>query len=112
MKVGAANALNGIGVVFSSLPGRTTPPSQAVLGNFAIPMTMLFRWLLLHKTPNNRQLIGAVLVVLGLFIVVFPQIFNMEQKTYQTADGVMKYIWPLIFLLAWVPYSLMNVWAE
>ena len=41
--VGLCNALNGLLVVFASKGTRTPPYLQAILGNFVIPLTVLFR---------------------------------------------------------------------
>ena len=42
--VGLCDALNGALVVFASKGSRTPPYLQAILGNFLIPLTILFRW--------------------------------------------------------------------
>lgn len=41
--VGFCDALNGLLVVFASKGSRTPPYLQAILGNFIIPLTVLFR---------------------------------------------------------------------
>ena len=41
--VGLFDALNGLLVVFASKGSRTPPYLQAILGNFLIPLTVLFR---------------------------------------------------------------------
>ena len=42
--VGLFDALNGALVVFASKGSRTPPYLQAILGNFMIPLTIIFRW--------------------------------------------------------------------
>jgi hypothetical protein len=41
--VGLCDALNGAMIVFASKGSRTPPYLQAILGNFGIPLTILFR---------------------------------------------------------------------
>ena len=41
--IGFFDALNGVMVVYSSPHNRTSPFLQAILGNFLIPLTILFR---------------------------------------------------------------------
>ena len=41
--VGSCDALNGVLIVFASKGSRTPPYLQAILGNFLIPLTVLFR---------------------------------------------------------------------
>ena len=41
--IGVFDALNGVFVVFASMPSRTAPFLQAILGNFTIPLTIFFR---------------------------------------------------------------------
>ena len=43
--IGVFDALNGVLVVFASPPTRTAPFLQAILGNFMIPLTILFRYM-------------------------------------------------------------------
>lgn len=42
--VGFSDAVNGILVVFAANGTRTPPYLQSILGNFLIPLTVLFRW--------------------------------------------------------------------
>ena len=51
--VGLCDALNGLLVVFASKGARTPPYLQAILGNFLIPLTVLFRWVNLHFNKNK-----------------------------------------------------------
>ena len=51
--IGVFDALNGVLVVFASLPSRTAPFLQAILGNFIIPLTIIFR--LLWVFPNDHS---------------------------------------------------------
>ena len=41
--IGLFDALNGVLVVSASIPSRTAPFLQAILGNFLIPLTIVFR---------------------------------------------------------------------
>ena len=41
--IGFCNSLNGAMIVFASKGSRTPPYLQAILGNFGIPLTILFR---------------------------------------------------------------------
>ena len=50
MLVGVFDALNGILVVFASPPTRTAPFLQAILGNFLIPLTIVFRYWSVYET--------------------------------------------------------------
>ena len=42
--VGFCDALNGVLILFACKGSRTPPYLQAILGNFLIPLTVLFRW--------------------------------------------------------------------
>ena len=47
-QVGICDGLNGLLVVFASSGKRTAPYLQAILGNFIIPLTILFRYAYLY----------------------------------------------------------------
>lgn len=46
--VGLFDSLNGLFVVYASPPVRTAPFLQAILGNFLIPLTIVFRYVILQ----------------------------------------------------------------
>lgn len=114
--VGLCDALNGLLVVFASKGSRTPPYLQAILGNFLIPLTVLFRFVLLQKRPTRLKLFCAVVVVVALFICLIPTIFpsvdpKAEKTKYET-HGVSRVLWPIIFMLGFLPAAIMNVLEE
>ena len=54
--VGLCDSLNGAMIVFASKGSRTPPYLQAILGNFGIPLTILFRWVISRSTLRRRNL--------------------------------------------------------
>ncbi|KAL9954561.1 hypothetical protein ACROYT_G042117 [Oculina patagonica] len=114
--VGLCDALNGALVVFASKGSRTPPYLQAILGNFMIPLTILFRLLIVRKKPTLVKLLCGVAVVVGLFICLIPTIFPSvdpkAEKAKNEAHGVSRVMWPIIFMLGFVPAAIMNVLEE
>lgn len=76
--IGVCDAANGILVVYASSPSRTAPFLQSILGNFTIPMTILFRYLIMKRADTQRQLLCAVAVTTGLFLALVPSIFQLN----------------------------------
>ena len=100
--IGATDALNGIMVVFASPGARTPPYLQAVLGNFLIPLTALFRFAILRRAPSLMQCGAALLVILGLFLSLVPTIFKLEDVPSSHTDrvtGIARILWPMCFML-------------
>ena len=58
--IGFFDALNGILVVYSAPPNRTAPFLQAILGNFLIPLTILFRYKLVLLYNHRYSSYGTV----------------------------------------------------
>ncbi|XP_068731350.1 crt homolog 3-like [Montipora capricornis] len=114
--VGLCDALNGALVVFASKGSRTPPYLQAILGNFMIPLTILFRFVILKKKPTLLKLCCGIAVVIGLFICLIPTIFPgvdaKAQKTENEAHGVSRVLWPIIFMFGFLPAAIMNVLEE
>lgn len=52
--IGFFDALNGVFVVFASIPKRTAPFLQAILGNFLIPLTIIFRYYYVSVLKLNQ----------------------------------------------------------
>jgi len=115
-QVGICDGLNGLLVVFASSGKRTAPYLQAILGNFIIPLTILFRFAILKKKPTLIKLICGILVVVGLFIcllpTIFPSIGHSSSGSSGGATGVGKVLWPMCFMLGFVPAAVMNVIEE
>jgi hypothetical protein len=115
--IGFFDALNGIMVVYSAPPNRTAPFLQAILGNFLIPLTILFRLILLRKRPQLIKLICAIVVFLALLLSLVPVIAGMEDGSggkddYLQQKTIARVLWPLCFMFGFIPAALMNVIEE
>ncbi|XP_022791170.1 uncharacterized protein LOC111330563 [Stylophora pistillata] len=114
--VGFCNALNGALVVFASKGSRTPPYLQAILGNFMIPLTVLFRMLIVRKKPTLLKLSCSIIMVVGLFIclisTIFPEVDPESKERKDVAQGVSRVMWPIIFMLGFAPLAAMNVIQE
>lgn len=102
--LGFIQGLSALFIVFSSSGDRTPPYLQAILGNFSIPITLLFRFLFLKKIPTKRKFLTAAVVVMGLFICLIPTIFPRIDPQASTnhdlggATGPGRILWPLAFM--------------
>ncbi|CAI8027747.1 Crt homolog 2 [Geodia barretti] len=113
--IGFFSALNGVLIVYSSPTTRTPPFLQAILGNFLIPITIIFRLILLRKRPQLIKLMCAVVVFLGLVLSLIPVITGMDasdNSSYLNQNSAARILWPLCFMLGYVPAALMNVIEE
>mmetsp|Transcript_73732 Transcript_73732/g.173181 ORF Transcript_73732/g.173181 Transcript_73732/m.173181 type:complete len:306 (-) Transcript_73732:112-1029(-) len=111
--IGICDALNGLLVVFASPGSRTAPYLQALLGNFLIPMTIGWRWIILKRSATATQCLCAALVLAGLFLSLVPTIFSIDQKpTHSAATGAARVLWPMCFMFGFMPAAIMNVLSE
>ncbi|XP_048586541.1 uncharacterized protein LOC5518915 [Nematostella vectensis] len=115
--VGLCDALNGSLVVFASPPSRTAPYLQAILGNFIIPLTIVLRFFVLRKKPTILKFVCGMLVLLALFICLLPSIFPKQldpspKGAGEGASGLAGVLWPICFMLGFVPAAAMNVIEE
>lgn len=113
--VGFFNSLNGLMAVYSSPTERTAAFLQALLTNFSIPMTIGVRWLVLGRKINQRQGFAALLVIAGIFLALAPIVFGIDQKPvhgHNSAKGIARILWPLCFMLGFLPYALYTVYQE
>lgn len=108
--LGALNAVNGLLVVYASPPDRTSPSLQAILSTTIIPYTVVLRYIILRKGVSLGRLICTVGTLIGLFISLEPNIFNIgkEQQTGSKASAV----WPFVFALGFLPVGFANVLQE
>ncbi|XP_022100923.1 uncharacterized protein LOC110984752 [Acanthaster planci] len=113
--LGLLNSINGVLVVYGADPRRTSGSLQALLSTASIPFTVIFRFILLRKGVGRGRLVCTGIVLIGLFIALEPEIFNIGGPTEPVAGavtGVMKVIWPIIFLLGFLPLGILNVLIE
>eukprot|EP00494_Astrolonche_serrata_P027957 UN28222 len=111
--IGLCDAINGMMVVYAAPGNRTSPELQSILGNFLIPMTVFFRWIILSDLPSLGQLMASVFVVIALFVCLVPKIFDLKQPpNARTPSGTWGIMWPIIFACGFFPAALMNVVEE
>jgi drug/metabolite transporter (DMT)-like permease len=113
--IGLFDAFNGVLIVYSSPSSRTPPFLQAILGNFLIPLTIIFRLILLRKRPQLIKLICAAVVFLGLVLSLIPVITGMDasdSSSYLNQNSAARILWPMCFMLGFVPAAVMNVVEE
>ncbi|KAI8501393.1 hypothetical protein Bbelb_206640 [Branchiostoma belcheri] len=111
--VGLFDALNGVLVVNASSGTRTAPYLQAILGNFTIPITILLRLLILRRKPTARKFTCSMLVLVSLFICLLPKMIPaLGADTAPGAKGAAGVLWPLCFMIGFVPAAVMNVIEE
>lgn len=116
---GLSDALNWIIVGYAGRGSRTPPYLQAILGNFLIPLTIIFRIIFLRKKPTILKVFCGIVVFIGLFVCFVPIIFpscsseaNQEARAVVQVDEVSRLIWPIIFMLGSFPEAAMNVLQE
>lgn len=115
--VGLFDALNGVFIVYASPPVRTAPFLQAILGNFLIPLTIVFRLLIIRKRPTLLKLCCAAAVLVGLIIALIPIMqgdnFDPQDKeAWLQQPKAARILWPLCFVVGFIPAALMNVFEE
>ena len=114
--IGLLNSLNGIFVVFASLPSRTPAFLQPLLSTVVIPFTVIFRFIILRKKVSVPRLICCLAVVVGLIISAEPVIFNIdggnEGGSTEKSSSAKKAIWSAVFAFGFVPLAISNVVQE
>ncbi|RDD40526.1 hypothetical protein TrispH2_007308 [Trichoplax sp. H2] len=107
--LGLLCAVNCLLVTFASLPDRTPPNLQGILGITIIPFTVILRYAILRKKVGVGRLLCTLGTLVGLFITLVPNIFNIEKNKHHGSKSV---IWPLIFILGILPAAIANVLQE
>jgi uncharacterized membrane protein len=95
-----------------------------LLQQASIPLSMLFSKMLIKETRyNNANYVGAIIVVLGLVTVLFPEVMNEHSKSlissnsenYENEDGsgsLKVIVWSIVLVLGCVPSVLSSVYKE
>jgi len=108
--VGMFDAMNGIMVVYSSFLSRVPGPLQSILSQSMVPFTLGLSWIILRKKYTLRQFLGAFGVLLGILVSLVPTFEQIHSdKSSLHTDQIW---WPFIFLIGFIPASLMNIVQE
>ncbi|XP_072025556.1 crt homolog 1-like [Amphiura filiformis] len=116
--VGFLNCINGILVVYASDPSRTSPALQALLSTSVIPFTVICRYIFLRKGVSVARLACTGIVLIGLFISLEPEIFNIKTGDSSGVDleksdaEISSSVWPFIFVLGFLPLGILNTFIE
>ena len=89
--IGFFDALNGILVVYASPPARTAPFLQAILGNFMIPLTIVFRCYYncfrnLHLCRYSYPVTKLILNTLSICLSIVGSIMCYESNSLPLAS--------------------------
>ncbi|XP_070549294.1 crt homolog 3-like [Ptychodera flava] len=116
LAAGCLNALNGLMVVYASDPSRTSPTLQAILSTSIIPFTVIARYVIIRQGVGWKRLACTGVVLVGLFISMEPVIFNIDNEGSSSGDKGLstaeRVLWPIIFLVGFLPLAVMNVLLE
>ncbi|XP_048734444.2 uncharacterized protein LOC125650310 [Ostrea edulis] len=115
--VGLADAVSTIFLVYAANGSRTAPYLQAIATNFAIPVTFLTRFVILHKKPSLRKTISAIMVFCAELVALIPDIFpKLENDSSKSDDGgasgIAGILWPLCYFAGFIPQAIVNVVFE
>ncbi|CAG2227093.1 crt homolog 3-like [Mytilus edulis] len=114
--MGLFTAMNGILVVYASPPNRTPPYLQGILQSSVIPFTVLLRLVILRKGISIVRGICTMIVLVGIFITIEPQIWGLDADAGETGSKPestgARILWPFCFLMGFLPVGLMNVFCE
>ena len=110
-------AIGGTVGVFSSLPERVPVFIQPLLGVTGLPLTVLFRYLILKKKVSVPRLICIFASLVGIVIATEPVIFKMNadssvHNSPSHARPVNQVLWILVSFLSGIPYAIMVVLLE
>eukprot|EP00026_Physarum_polycephalum_P007654 Phypoly_transcript_07719.p1 GENE.Phypoly_transcript_07719~~Phypoly_transcript_07719.p1 ORF type:complete len:420 (+),score=17.82 Phypoly_transcript_07719:16-1275(+) len=103
--ISVLSALNGTLAVYSNFLSRVSGPLNAILGNVELVCTIIFSKFMLSKVFNKTQIFGGIMVAAGIIISLIPSFAQIGAKNA-------TWWWPLISLLSYVPFALMNVVQE
>eukprot|EP01096_Ripella_sp_DP13-Kostka_P015701 TRINITY_DN743_c0_g1_i1.p1 TRINITY_DN743_c0_g1~~TRINITY_DN743_c0_g1_i1.p1 ORF type:complete len:383 (+),score=143.23 TRINITY_DN743_c0_g1_i1:484-1632(+) len=111
--LGFCDALNGLLVVYAASLSRTPGDLQALLGQVYIPFTLLFSRLFLKKRYSGAQMYGAFVVIVGVLVSLTPLFLSFfDDASTITSLTTSNIIWSCVFVLAFVPGTLMNIIEE
>lgn len=113
--MGIFDGISGLFMMFGAV--HTSGSIQALLANAVIPVTMYMSYLYLKTRYNKHQIIGATVIMLGIGVVLLPQllssIFGDGDDDRDSAENTKDIpLFNLLFLLSVVPMALSSIYKE
>ena len=107
-KLVPAAALDGLADFLSSVGGPNTPGSfQVLLGQSSVFFTMVFSYVFLRSRFSGRQVAGALLVVAGASLAIFPKLIGSGGESCSCSV-----VFTAIYFAADLPQSLSVVYKD
>eukprot|EP01095_Lingulamoeba_sp_RSL-Kostka_P000252 TRINITY_DN10386_c0_g1_i1.p1 TRINITY_DN10386_c0_g1~~TRINITY_DN10386_c0_g1_i1.p1 ORF type:complete len:540 (-),score=147.62 TRINITY_DN10386_c0_g1_i1:202-1821(-) len=121
--IGMFTALNGVCIIYANphVPGIL----QAILGPtvVTIPLGMIFSFLILKKKYHPTQLISVLIILIGLAIALYPQLFSGTDSssseegsnpvgTTESGNVLINILWDFLFFFGSVPLVLYYIYEE
>eukprot|EP01118_Nematostelium_gracile_P016173 TRINITY_DN6638_c0_g3_i1.p1 TRINITY_DN6638_c0_g3~~TRINITY_DN6638_c0_g3_i1.p1 ORF type:complete len:346 (+),score=80.59 TRINITY_DN6638_c0_g3_i1:1-1038(+) len=100
---------NIIELTMSESLGKDAGPQMTLLNQGAIPITLILSFIILRKKYNRFQVIGAIIVLGGLFFCLIPTIQKVAQSEKR---GGKQILFELGFLSKNIPHSLSSILKE
>jgi drug/metabolite transporter (DMT)-like permease len=99
--------LDSVGGFLAAMGANQTSGSmQQLLNQTLIPITMLLSWLVLGKKSSGMQLIGAVLIFLGAWVVLIP---STDSSSSQSSYALIS---NMLYFLSNVPIAMSIIYKE
>lgn len=102
--------LDSLGTLFTAFGSVHTPNAiQPLLNQTLIPFTMIFSYMFLHVRYHRYALLGALLIIVGASLTVFPCISGIGECKSSVS---VEWYSVLIYTLSNVPMGLSAVYKE
>lgn len=77
----------------------------------AIPISMVISKYALNSSYSNMQYLGASIVLMGIVVVIIPNLLSPAPSTIES-DPIVQLMWLLVLIVSCVPMCLSSVYKE
>ena len=108
--IGLCDALNGIAIVYNSNINRVSGPLQTILLQSNVISVVILSKLFLKKNPTKNELLGVIIVILGMITAMIPIWINIhnDQKQFSASE----WYYPIFYVTGCFPCAVMNILME
>jgi len=108
--VGILCALYELLVIYSGPASRVPPNLRGILTQLMIPITFLCSWLIKKENLIKTQIIGSIIVSIGVVISLIPIIISLISNDMQfTFDNL---VWCFILIMGYFGGALVNIYED
>ena len=108
--LGAMDALSGVLVLLGGT--FVSGPTQQLLSQASIPLTMISGFLFFKRQPHPDQVVGAAVILVGVVLALAPKFSSAGSASSSSSSSSVSLVYHILFALSVIPTVAATLYKE